>query len=260
MKAFKSVLSGLALVMACSAAHAYMINVAGVTWDPDEVSLTDSDFTARYSSNQFFTHGADAVANTVNAAPDYSKAIDPTTVGVGDVLQGVGEVTKFNGVDYGDTTSTVGGAFCPSCELTFAFGGFVVNTNGFSNGWLRLYVDNTPDFNISSSPAANATDGTLFLELTAKSSAFMGATDFSSGYLSSYFDVTGGVAASNFDTNTERFATDLWASASQQFSNHNFIATATGQIAGDSVPEPSTVFLMGLAMLGLAFVRRKTKS
>lgn len=260
MKMFKKVLTGLVLATAfAGAAQASVINIGGVTWNPDAVSLTDSDFTARYEFNQFFTSAANQTANVVNGAGDYSKAINPLTVGIGDVLQGAGEITKFNGVNYGDTASTVGGAFCISCELTFTFGGFAITELGkFSNGWLRLYVDDAPDFNVSNSPAANAADGTLFLELTALSNEFSNATSFASGYLNSYFAVTGGIAASNFDTDSQTFLADLFSSASAQFSNLNFLATSSGQIAGNTIPEPSTIFLLGLAMLGLAFTRRKS--
>ncbi|MGN6702617.1 MAG: PEP-CTERM sorting domain-containing protein [Burkholderiaceae bacterium] len=262
MKLLKTALSCAVILCATvGTAQASMINVGGVTWDPDAVSISDSDFTARYDFNEFFTHGSDAVANSVNAAPDYSKAINPGIVTGGDVLQGVGEVYKFNGVNYGDTSSTTGGAFCPSCELTFVFGGFTVTgPNSFSNGWLRLYVDNTPDFNVSMSSADKAADGTLFLELTAKTNQFTSFDGFSSGFLASYFDVTGGIAAKNFDTNTQRFAADLLSNATGQFSNPNFIATSTGVISGNSIPEPSTVMLMGLALMGLVLVKRKTRA
>lgn len=262
MKFFTKALAGLAMAAAFGgAAHASTINVGGVSWDPDAVSLSDSDFTARYEFNQFFTTAANQVANTLNAAPDYSKAVNPLTVGVGDVLQGAGEIVKFNGVSYGNTASTTGGAFCASCELTFTFGGFSITGPGtFSNGWLRLYVDGTPDFDVSNSPASKAADGILFLELTAVANQFSNASSFASGFLTSYFAVTGGIAASNFDTNTQPFLADLLSSASAQFSNNNFLATSTGQISGNSIPEPSTIFLLSLAMLGLAFARRKSAS
>lgn len=262
MKTFKQLLTGLALATVFSSlAHASMINIGGVSWDPNATSLTDSDFTARYEFNQFFTTSANQVANVVNAGPDYSKAINPATVHVGDVLQGAGEIYKFNGVNYGDTASSTGGAFCASCELTFAFGGFAVTGPGaFSNGWLRLYVDNTPDFDVSNSPANKAADGTLFLELTAVANHFDNISSFASGFLTTYFAVTGGIAASHFDTNAQAFAADLLSSAAAQFSNQNFLATSTGQIAGNSIPEPSTICLLGLAMLSLAFTRRKSRN
>jgi hypothetical protein len=265
MKFFTKALAGLAMVATLGgAAHASTINIGGVSWNPDATSLADSDFTARYEFNQFFTSAGNQVANTVNAAPDYSKAVNPLTVHVGDVLQGAGEIGKFNGVSYGNTASTTGGAFCASCELTFTFGGFAVTGPGtFSNGWLRMYVDNTPDFDVSNSPASKAADGTLFLELTAVDNQFTGASNFASGFLTSLFSVTGGIAASNFDTNTQHtqlFVGDLLSSASAQFSNNNFLATSSGQTSGNSIPEPSTIFLLSLAMLGLAFARRKSAS
>lgn len=262
MKTFAKLLSSVALLAAFgSTAQASIINIGGVTWDPDAVSISDSDFTARYEFNQFFTANADQVANIANAQPNYANAKNPGLVAPGDGLQGVGEAFKFNGVNYGDTSSTTGGGFCASCELTFVFGGFTVSGPGtFSNGWLRLYVDDTPDFNVSVSPAGNAADGNLFLELTAVANEFSNATSFQSGFLTSYFAVTGGIAASNFNTNTQPFMADLLSSASSQFSNANFIATSTGQISGNSIPEPSTVFLLSLAMLGLAVTRRQSKS
>jgi hypothetical protein len=264
VKLIKKMLLATAIAAAtATSAQASTITIGGVTWDPDAVSQSDSDFTARYEFNQYFSTAANAVANAVNAAPNYANAINPTTVSLTDVLQGAGEITKFNGVNYGDTASTVGGAFCASCELTFTFGGFAINgPSTFTNGWLRIYVDSTPDFNISTSPAANAADGTLFLELTARSNDFFSSGGFASGSLFTYFDVTGGIAKNNFDTNTQNFATDLLSTASAQFNNRppfQFIATSTGVITGDSIPEPATVFLMGAALLGLAFARRKTQ-
>ena len=265
MKLFKKVLSGLTLLAAFGgAAHASIIDVGGVTWDPDAVGISDGDFTARYKFNEFFTTAANAVSSAPNALPNYGLAINPATVGPGDVLQGVGEITSFNGVDYGNTASAIGGAFCASCELTFVFGGFAIaGPSSFANGWLNIYVDDTPDFNINTSAAGDAADGTLFLQLVARSTEFATFGGFLSGSFTGYFDVVGGIAASNFDTNTKTLATDLLQSASAQFTNpppFHFIATSTGQIAGNTIPEPSTVFLMSLAMLGFAFARGKSKA
>lgn len=259
MKLIKKLLLATAFAAAtATSAQAGTINIGGVIWNPDATGLFDADFTARYIFNQYYTHANTAVANTVNAVPNYADAINPTTVTTGDVLQGVGEITKFNGVDYGNSASLVGGAFCPTCELTFVFGGFAVTSpTTFSNGWLRIYVDNTPDFDASGNSAASASDGTLFLELTAVANQFFPSAGFASGSLFSYFDVSGGIAAANFNTNTQQFGADLLNTASAQFGNNNFFATSTGVISGDSIPEPATVFLMGAALLGLAFTRRK---
>lgn len=259
MKILKKLLAGVALATAfVGTAQASLINIDGVIWDPDAVSATDGDFTARFEFNQYFSTAANAVANVVNAAANYANAINPTALVVGDVLQGVGEIFKFNGVNYGNTASNIGGAFCPSCELTFTFGGFQVASVGpdaFTGGWLRLYVDDTPDFDVANSGAAAAADGKLFLELTSVANSFAGA--FQGGFFTSYFAVTGGSAMSNFNTNTKAFATDLVSSASALFDNPNFLATSTGQISGNTIPEPSSIFLLSLALLGLAFVRRQ---
>jgi hypothetical protein len=258
MKMFKKILlAGACALALANTAQAALINVGGVVWNPDAANIADKDFTGRFEFNQFFTSGANAVADVTNATANYTNAIDPNTVGFGDVLQGVGELTKLNGVGYGDTSSTVGGQFCPSCELTFTFGGFsITQQNTLTDGWLRLYVDSSPDFDLTSSDAGYAADGTLFLELRVASNAYIPLAGFSSGSLFNYFDVTGGIAASNFDTNTKLGLTDLLSSASATFDGQ-YIATSSGQIVGNSIPEPASLALLGLGFAGLAAFRRR---
>jgi len=91
----------------------------------------------------------------------------------GQELRGVGEVNSINGT----ATNLLCAAGPLDCELTFAFGGYIVDTISpteikFTGGWVNFYLgrgaDN--DFNpfLSAGSAADlaaATNGTLFLTL-----------------------------------------------------------------------------------------------
>jgi len=87
----------------------------------------------------------------------------------GDTLVGVGEVTQLNGVAISD--------LCSACELTYAFGGYVVTSLTptditFTGGWINFYLGfgANNDFNPFASPnsaadLAAAVNGTPFLNL-----------------------------------------------------------------------------------------------
>jgi len=251
MKLFKKALAGVAVAAAlATSAQASMITVGGVTWDPDATgTLADNDFTARYSLAQWFTSAADSVANTLNSSPDPSKAVAGA---VGNVLQGVGKINSIN------NTST----FAGSGELTFVFGGFTAVTttsadtkpSALTDGWLNIYYDSTPDY--SSASGTGAGDGNLWLSLAAVNTTFDGLT-YNAGALTAYYNVTGGAAADNFDTNLPiYFGADAQGGAYAQFNNAVY-ATTDGSINGNSIPEPESLALVGLGLLGLAAARRR---
>ena len=262
---FSKFFAAAACSVALSAsALASVVNVGGVVWDTNAVNIADSDFTGRFSFNQFYTTAANAVANSAGAAPSYAFAKSPVSLGVGDVLQGAGEVNSFNGVTL--DPNAAGGGFCSSCELTFIFGGFAVQPGltSLSNGWLRIYVDGSPDFALATeTDLTKASDGTLFLELTAVNNVFSatGGNGLLQGSLDILFDVTGGIAASYFDTNTALAGADLVSSSSASFFGPlgatRSIATATGEIYGDTVPvsEPGILALLGMGLIGAAVMR-----
>jgi len=261
MKLLKYSVAAAAL-LSVSAVSAAPINVGGVVWDPDAPSAgADKDFTARFEFNQWFTTGADAVANADGASPtvDPAKILNPNTVGIGDTLQGVGEVFRLNGDSSG---------FCPSCELTFVFGGFeVTGATTLSDGWFRLYVDSSPDFDVAGVPlqSAEAADGNLWLELEVDTNQFTSAGGFGSGFLTTFNSAIGGLAQANFDTNF--FVTsDLRSSASALFEfidttgdgqDDSWIATSTGEIKGDSIPVPAPLALIGVGLALVGFSSRK---
>jgi hypothetical protein len=270
MTNFKKTLLGVAAAMALAApaANAALINVGGVVWDPDSpTGGADRDFTARFEFTQWFTTAANAVADTDGAIPNLLSIINPAAVAVGDVLQGVGEINKVNGTSYGDLASTTGGgpgSFCPSCELTFSFGGFAVSTispETLSNGWFRVYVDDTPDYDGAANPldTAAAVNGQLWLELVVGANSFTTAGGFGSGFLTTFASAVDGLAKNNFDTNSFGiFDTRQSASALFDLTDidgdglaDDWISTSTGEIKADSIPEPTSLALVGIGLLGL---------
>lgn len=220
-----------------------------------------------------------------NAPTDFTSSgflweSTPSNV-VGSSVTGYGAFNLFNG----DDVATYGGG---SQVLTFAFTLDLINftptspTSGlfeYGNGNVNVYSTSTAVFSpTNSTPAtlatqtlANATSGGLFLStaLTADNLQGLGFNfgnpASASGTGNGWLEVVGGAAAALFDTNTQispnGTAADFTFSSSFNSAPGDFPlgfqTTGTVTVTGDSVPEPATIALMGLGLLGFRLRRSK---
>jgi len=216
MNFFKTAAVVSAIALSSFSVNAEILSVAGITWDTAYV-----DASGEASRDDFF------------AAGSYVETL------TGGDLSGVGTITTVNGQNSSEFCVVAG------CKLTYNFDGFVIATDGSvdaTNGSLTFNVVH-----------ADMSPTTTFLELSADT-----GTDFTytsiPGLLSSItglFNVeeTAGTAWKNFDTDQQAGGTDMSISAVE--------GIQTGAVfRGTSVPEPTTLAIFGLGLLGLV-ARRK---
>lgn len=238
---------GVALTLA-GQAQAAPINVGGVIWDPDQTFA--------------FPALTDLAAN--------GSLIETASTGVGSTVYGWGKIDAFNSSVNNESS------FCPGCELTFSFSmdtlsitptGLTSADFEFNNLVINMYVDHTPDFNGTQASAEDFDHIFLTLvgngNLTGSGDNIGTGSDDGDG--SALLDVIGGIAMGNFDTNTRLNGADLvFSSSFQPIVGGNGLPTGmlfgTIDISGNTIPEPSSLALLGLGLLGLGRKALKRKA
>ena len=258
-KSAKSALAVAALALSCNSS-AEVVSAGGIEWDTFLQNGNEA-MSAGIEFQQWFTS-----TPTSGEYLGLGSANDPVQPAVGAELVGVG---LFNGFSLG--RNLLDPDFCATgtsanCELTFAFGGLIatsLTSFDFSNAWLNVYFDDTPDFfrGVSAVDASSryveAQNGQLWASFKWDDIFFLAGGNLNGGVTSASLSVTGSdlpgvVDALDYGQGQPDF--DLLSQA--LFFPGNVRSTG-GSGAIQSVSAPSTVAFFGLTLIGLGLASRK---
>lgn len=279
MKYLKTLVGAAALAVASFNVSASPVSVGGVTWDDVNVGVLNN-----FTFTQWYTQAAYGSGAEGQSLISSNSAVSFTTPGA--ALSGVGIFINFNDGKglFPDFDYCSNG---PRCSLTFAFGGLIAtaatgNPIPFdtTNAWLNIYFQSTADsnynqthvgnlFNNSSAASSNATisyaqSGTLWASFKFDQS-ILKSDVFSSlqggeleGLLS--IDTTKGLSDVVSELDRQSGTSDLFIKASAAFNSPTSLYSSGGTGQTQVVPEPTSIALLGLGLLGLFGGRRFKKA
>lgn len=272
MKYVTSFIGAAALAVASYGVDAAPVTAGGVTWDP----ISNGGIGGAFQFQQWYTDASNYTvdSNGVTKLAN-GNAIDPSlAINSGGLLSGVG---VFNQIfDSRTLFGNIGipGEFnyCTGCVLSFSFGGLSISNASAtsvvfdtSNSWLNIYYQNPINvFGVPTTAYNNVNsyqNGTLWASL--KFDSFWLNGTILGGTVQSTLSVVGGLpdVVQALDRNTG--VSDIFLQGIAQFENGRlYSGSSTGPAAGQfaSIPEPASIALLGLGLLGLAGGRRFKKA